>query len=115
MHYKCNDAGRCEVILIDKGICYLLSSSIKTQQLIMKLFQSFIILVVLVDCVIVASHITKEEDIQMLVPPVRPRIIATAEDLRRYLQQLNQFYMILSRPRYGRSVSKPVSEMAESS
>uniref|UniRef100_K1R0Q7 Uncharacterized protein n=1 Tax=Magallana gigas TaxID=29159 RepID=K1R0Q7_MAGGI len=35
----------------------------------------------------------------MLVPPVRPRIIATAEDLRRYLQQLNQFYMILSRPR----------------
>lgn len=51
------------------------------------------------DCVIVASHITEEEDVQMLVPPVRPRIIATAEDLRRYLQQLNQFYMILSRPR----------------
>lgn len=64
-----------------------------------KLFQSVIILVVLMDCVIVASHITDEEDIQMLVPPVRPRIIATAEDLRRYLQQLNQFYMILSRPR----------------
>lgn len=35
MHYKCNDAGRCDVILIDKGICYLLSSSIRTQQLIM--------------------------------------------------------------------------------
>lgn len=64
-----------------------------------KLFQTMIILVVMMDCGFVTSHITKEEEIQMLVPPVRPRIIATSEDLRRYLQQLNQYYMILSRPR----------------
>lgn len=47
----------------------------------------------------VTSHFTEEEDIQMLAPPERPRIIATSDDLRRYIQQLNQFYLILSRPR----------------
>lgn len=56
MHYKCNDAGRCDVILIDKGICYLLSSSIKTQQLIMWVY---ILLLVFTDILFYQGIIKK--------------------------------------------------------
>lgn len=45
----------------------------------------------MMDFEFVTSQVVTEEEIQMLVPPVRP-IITTSEDFRRYLKQLNQYY-----------------------
>ncbi|XP_078312829.1 uncharacterized protein LOC111133447 [Crassostrea virginica] len=52
-------------------------------------------------CLITASQY---EDVEMLAPPERPSSISNIEELRRYIKELNMYYLILARPRYGRSV-----------
>ncbi|XP_070174632.1 pro-neuropeptide Y-like isoform X2 [Littorina saxatilis] len=40
----------------------------------------------------------------MLSPPERPDEFRSPGELRRYLQALNEYYAIVGRPRFGRSV-----------
>ncbi|XP_076455776.1 pro-neuropeptide Y-like [Babylonia areolata] len=50
-----------------------------------------------------------------LHPPVRPIRFRTPLDLKRYLKALNDYYAIVGRPRFGRSVDnvKGDSERAD--
>ena len=47
-------------------------------------------------CLITASQY---EDVEMLAPPERPSSISNIEELRRYIKELNMYYLILARPR----------------
>ncbi|KAL5011025.1 hypothetical protein ScPMuIL_013330 [Solemya velum] len=46
----------------------------------------------------------------MLAPPDRPSEFRTPDQLRRYLKALNDYYAIVGRPRFGRSVLKRAPE-----
>lgn len=39
---------------------------------------------------------------QMLSPPERPREIRHPNELRQYLKELNEYYAIMGRPRFGK-------------
>uniref|UniRef100_A0A8W8ISD7 Neuropeptide Y n=1 Tax=Magallana gigas TaxID=29159 RepID=A0A8W8ISD7_MAGGI len=64
-------------------------------------------------CLNTASQL---ENMEMLAPPERPSSITNIDELRRYIKELNMYYLILARPRYGRSVSnkKPVRSQPQS-
>ncbi|XP_061193965.1 pro-neuropeptide Y-like [Saccostrea echinata] len=48
-----------------------------------------------------------ETDLELmaLVPPSRPNSFQNFQEMQRYLMELNNFYHMMSRPRYGRDVS----------
>ncbi|KAL4229054.1 hypothetical protein ACF0H5_012092 [Mactra antiquata] len=48
----------------------------------------------------------------MLAPPGRPAEFRSPDQLRRYLKALNDYYAIVGRPRFGRSVNKQPVENA---
>uniref|UniRef100_A0A0B6Y8W1 Neuropeptide Y n=1 Tax=Arion vulgaris TaxID=1028688 RepID=A0A0B6Y8W1_9EUPU len=39
---------------------------------------------------------------QMLTPPERPREFRHPNELRQYLKELNEYYAIMGRPRFGK-------------
>uniref|UniRef100_A0A0B6YRT3 Neuropeptide Y n=1 Tax=Arion vulgaris TaxID=1028688 RepID=A0A0B6YRT3_9EUPU len=39
---------------------------------------------------------------QMLSPPERPREFRNPNELRQYLKELNEYYAIMGRPRFGK-------------
>ncbi|BFZ06519.1 hypothetical protein BsWGS_09558 [Bradybaena similaris] len=39
---------------------------------------------------------------QMLSPPERPREFRNPSELRQYLKELNEYYAIMGRPRFGK-------------
>jgi len=39
-------------------------------------------------------------------PPRRPPVFSSPEELKDYLQALNEYFAIVGRPRFGRSVNK---------
>ncbi|BFZ22779.1 hypothetical protein BsWGS_25818 [Bradybaena similaris] len=39
---------------------------------------------------------------QMLSPPERPREFKNPSELRQYLKELNEYYAIMGRPRFGK-------------
>ncbi|CAF1166763.1 unnamed protein product [Rotaria sp. Silwood1] len=40
-------------------------------------------------------------------PPVRPERFNSREELKRYLQLVHEYYAIIGRPRFGRSLFQP--------
>lgn len=42
----------------------------------------------------------------MFAPPNRPAEFKSPEELRQYMKALNEYYAIVGRPRFGRSISK---------
>ncbi|KAL8612946.1 hypothetical protein ACOMHN_001029 [Nucella lapillus] len=52
---------------------------------------------------LVLAEVTCQE--AMLAPPDRPQEFRSPGELRRYLKALNEYYAIVGRPRFGRSVS----------
>uniref|UniRef100_K1PQ67 Neuropeptide Y n=1 Tax=Magallana gigas TaxID=29159 RepID=K1PQ67_MAGGI len=47
-------------------------------------------------CLNTASQL---ENMEMLAPPERPSSITNIDELRRYIKELNMYYLILARPR----------------
>eukprot|EP00105_Crassostrea_gigas_P041908 XP_019926056.1 PREDICTED: uncharacterized protein LOC109619725 [Crassostrea gigas] len=43
-------------------------------------------------------------ELMALVPPSRPSGFQNFQEMQRYLMELNRFYNMMSRPRYGRDV-----------
>ncbi|UJR14840.1 hypothetical protein I4U23_001825 [Adineta vaga] len=39
-------------------------------------------------------------------PPIRPERFHSREELRRYLQQVHEYYAIIGRPRFGRTLMR---------
>ncbi|XP_074653141.1 pro-neuropeptide Y-like isoform X4 [Tubulanus polymorphus] len=39
-------------------------------------------------------------------PPERPQVFTSPEALRDYLRQLNEYFAVVGRPRFGRSIQK---------
>ncbi|KAK7497613.1 hypothetical protein BaRGS_00011253, partial [Batillaria attramentaria] len=65
---------------------------------------------------LVASLVLVEVTCQdaMLAPPARPDEFRSPGELRRYLKALNEYYAIVGRPRFGRSVNKrSINEFGE--
>ncbi|XP_029647179.2 uncharacterized protein LOC115221105 [Octopus sinensis] len=63
-----------------------------------------IIITLLVVGIMFAMQVSCQES--MLAPPNRPSEFRSPEELRKYLKALNEYYAIVGRPRFGRSVSK---------
>lgn len=66
---------------------------------------------------LVASLVLLEVTCQeaMLAPPERPAEFRSPRELRQYLKALNEYYAIVGRPRFGRSVQtnkRSVEELA---
>ncbi|OWF41126.1 pro-neuropeptide Y-like isoform X1 [Mizuhopecten yessoensis] len=66
--------------------------------------QKFVLTTVLIVCALLVSQVTCQE--AMLEPPDRPHSFRTPDQLRSYLRALNEYYSIVGRPRFGRSVNK---------
>nr|QUP52000.1 NPF-2 [Urechis unicinctus] len=47
-------------------------------------------------------------------PPRRPAQFRNVDELNQYLAELRQYYSILGRPRFGRSVERALGSMTES-
>ncbi|XP_062595337.1 pro-neuropeptide Y-like isoform X2 [Saccostrea cucullata] len=52
-----------------------------------------------------AAPLDTDLDLMALVPPSRPNSFQNFQEMQRYLMELNNFYHMMSRPRYGRDVS----------
>ncbi|KAK6182415.1 hypothetical protein SNE40_010115 [Patella caerulea] len=65
--------------------------------------QKLVIALVLVAAVMMVE-VTGQDS--MLAPPDRPSEFRSPDELRRYLKALNEYYAIVGRPRFGRSVNK---------
>ncbi|XP_064594495.1 pro-neuropeptide Y-like isoform X2 [Liolophura sinensis] len=68
------------------------------------------LLVALLVAVVLVVGVTSQDS--MLAPPDRPTEFRSPNELRRYLKALNEYYAIVGRPRFGRSISKRMAEMA---
>lgn len=73
----------------------------------------------LLTALLVAALVLLEVTCQdsMLAPPDRPTEFRNPGELRRYLKALNEYYAIVGRPRFGRSVNtnkRALDDLAES-
>ncbi|XP_071100853.1 uncharacterized protein [Haliotis cracherodii] len=85
------------------------STSLKTFHLLLKehietfKMQKLVIAVLLVFSLVVMEVTCQDA---MLAPPDRPSEFRSPDQLRQYLKALNEYYAIVGRPRFGRSVNK---------
>nr|AFW19651.1 neuropeptide F [Lottia gigantea] len=63
-----------------------------------------LVLSLLILAAVVMLEVTSQDS--MLAPPDRPSEFRSPDELRRYLKALNEYYAIVGRPRFGRSVNK---------